>query len=137
MPPPSKRCPALQALSHRLRSEAREGLTRFDRFLAGDEFRRRWDSIPARLRRRAVLAISQAADMIPDTLPRPVKALPMGEGKRCNWADPRQRARLRQVYAKCGDDHEKAGRMLRVTADAARLARKRYLDAAPTLRMAA
>jgi hypothetical protein len=45
------------------------------------------------------------------------------------WLTDRARAQLAKAYAIAGDDHEKAGRILGCTAGAARLARKRYLDA--------
>lgn len=48
-----------------------------------------------------------------------------------NWRDPAMLARLAKAYAR-GDDHEAAGRFLGVTPDAARLARRRYLDATAT-----
>lgn len=129
---PTKRCPALRALSNRMRHVAQEGPAAFRNFLASDEFRKRFDSIPPPLRRRTIQAIVEAEAFVRDPLPPPVKAKPMGDGKRRNWRDPAQVAKLAKVYAVCGDDHEKAGRMLRVTTATARLAKKRYLDVAAT-----
>lgn len=43
------------------------------------------------------------------------------------WVTDVGRAELAKAYARAGDDHERAGRLLGCTAGAARLARKRYL----------
>ncbi len=129
-------CPALQALSRRLRKQAKAGAAEFERFLGSSEFQKRWSEVPIHRRRRAVVALAKAQSIIPDGLPQPVKAQRMGD-RRVNWADLAQRAKLVKAYAVCGNDHDKAGRMLRVTADCARLAKKRYLDVATPIGTAA
>ena len=68
-------------------------------------------------------------------MPPPVKAKRMGDGPKCNWKDPALRAKLARVYAICGDDHEKAGRMMRVTTSTARNAKSRILGVHATLPM--
>lgn len=122
-------CPALQALSRRLRKQAKAGVAEFERFLASSEFQKRWSEVPIHRRRRAVIAMAEAQSSISDGLPEPVKAERMGD-RRMNWSNPDQQALLARAYATYGSDHVKAGRMLRVTADCARLAKKRYLDVA-------
>lgn len=131
-----KRCPALTAFSGRLRRFASEGPARFKWFLASDEFSRRFNDIPPQRRRRAIQAIAEAEARVHDGLPPPVKAQRMGDGPRCNWKDPALRAKLARVYAVCGTDHEKAGRMMRITADAARRASGRLLRVHATIPLA-
>ncbi len=131
-----KRCPALRVFSGRLRRFASEGPARFKWFLASDEFSQRFNSIPPQLRRRAIQAIADAEARVHDGLPPPVKAKRMGDGPKCNWKDPALRAKLARVYAICGDDHDKAGRMMRITAGAARIAKGRFLGAHATLPLA-
>ena len=58
---------------------------------------------------------------------RVVKRKPMGQGK-VSWAAPGMLDKLRTAYAK-GLSDEKVGRLLGITTDAARLARKRLLVA--------
>lgn len=131
-----KRCPALTALSGRLRRFASEGPARFKWFLTTDEFSQRFNSIPPHLRRRAIQAITEAESRAHDGLPPPVKAKRMGDGPKCNWKDPALRAKLARVYAICGDDHDKAGRMMRITSGAARIAKGRFLGAHATVSLA-
>lgn len=131
-----KRCPALRVFSGRLRRHASEGPKRFQWFLASNEFSQRFNSIPPQLRRRAIQAIADAEARVHDGLPPPVKAKRMGDGPKCNWKDPALRAKLARVYAICGEDHDKAGRMMRITAGAARIAKGRVLGAHATMPMA-
>lgn len=127
---------AVTALSKRMRRFASEGPARFKWFLASDEFSQRFNSVPPQLRRRAIQAIAEAEAMVHDGLPPPVKRKRMGDGPKCNWKDPALRAKLARVYAVCGDDHFKAGRMMRITADAARIAKGRFLGAHATVPLA-
>ncbi len=132
----AKHCPALMTFAKRMRRFAAEGPKRFQWFMASDEFSQRFNSIPPEFRRRAIQAIAEAEACVHDGLPPPVKRRRMGDGPKCNWKDPALRAKLARVYAICGDDHDKAGRMMRITADAARIAKGRVLGAHATLPMA-
>ena len=132
----TRRCPALQALSHRLRVHAKLGPAAFERYLLTPEFRNRFNSIPQDLWRRAMRAIAEAEALCAKRAPLPPPVKPRADanaGKRGRWQDPAAQAKLRAAYAKAGNDHDIAGRILRITADAARRAKQRYLDAPATL----
>lgn len=131
----SKDCPPLRALSTRLRTEARQGPAKFQAFLAGSEFHERFNSIPPQHRRRAIQAITEAEAIIHDGLPPPVKPQRIGDG-RLRWS-PAAIAKLAQAYARAKGDHEKAARIFRCSTGAARLAKRRYIDAVQPINMAA
>lgn len=60
-------------------------------------------------------------------LPKAPPTRRWGGGSGSIWTQPTELAKLARAYAIAGNDHEKAGRLLGVTAGAARLARKRHL----------
>ena len=92
----------IQPFSHRLRSMAKEGPARYQRFLASDEFRERFNAVPPSLRRRAIQAIIDAEILCArrDPLPPPVKPKAYVDAGKPRWQDPVQQARLRAAYAK-------------------------------------
>ncbi len=125
---------ALNTFAHRVHFIARNGPAAFQAFLASNEFAERWALIPGRFRRRAIQSILDAEVVASrlDRVPPPVKAPRMGDGRKMNWKDPATVARLRAAYARAGEDHELAGRILRITAGAAKMAWRRLIVAPAT-----
>lgn len=124
----------LNSICRLLKRHAQSGnVTRFQAFIASDEFAQAMVDVGPRLRQNLLRMYAEYAGECDARahLPPPVKSRRMGDGPKCNWRDPALRAKLARVYAICGDDHEKAGRMMRITTGAARLAKKRNLTAAP------
>lgn len=123
--------PGLKVLARQLRTAAKLGPKPYQAYLVSAEFDRRWDAIPPSGRRRAiqVLAAIEALAVQHDGLPPPVKPQRRNLSR---WHDPKARQKLAAAYAAAGEDHEKAGRILGCTADAARLARWRHLGAPAT-----
>jgi hypothetical protein len=65
----------------------------------------------------------------PHRLVRP-RAIDAKRALKANWSNPTMRAKLAGAYAVAGGDDEKAARILGVSLGAARLAKRRHLDAA-------
>ena len=59
--------------------------------------------------------------------PKPIHAK---RAQKASWGDPVMLAKLANAYVRAAGDDEKAARILGVTVGSARLAKKRYLDAA-------
>lgn len=129
----------LNSICRLLKRHAQSGnVNRFQAFIVSDAFAQAMVDVGPRLRQNLlrVYAEYSAECDARAHLPPPVKARRMGDGPKCNWKDPALRAKLARVYAVCGDDHEKAGRMMRITADAARMAKGRVLGAHATQTLA-
>lgn len=121
--------PKVQALSRCMRLHAQYGPAAFQKFLSTAEFDRLWAAVPRDQRRRAIIAMkeAEAVAFFNDGLPAPAKPKRRPTSR---WLTPAARAQLAQAYRVANGDHEKAGRLLGCTAGAARLAKKRHLDAA-------
>jgi hypothetical protein len=74
-------------------------------------------------------ALSEAKTRHPLVQPRPIDAK---RSHKTDWSDPVMRAKLANAYAQTGGDDEQTARILGVSLGAARLAKKRHLDAATT-----
>jgi hypothetical protein len=73
-------------------------------------------------------ALCEAKARAPLVRPGPIDAR---RALKANWSDAAMRAKLARAYAAAGGDDEKAARVLGVSLGAARLAKRRHLDAAP------
>ena len=125
---------------HRMNTVAKNGPEAFERYIASDEFLQRFAALPGKLRRKAVEAVVAASAIAAqrDRLPPPVKPkAAVGTARVPRWNDPAQQQKLREALAWAKGDIEKAARKLRVTVGAAKLAKRRYLDAQQPLRDAA
>jgi hypothetical protein len=74
-------------------------------------------------------AMCEARAPHPLVKPKPIHAK---RAQKASWGDPVMLAKLANAYARAGGDDEKAARILGVTVGAARLAKRRHLDAAAT-----
>ncbi len=130
----------LRALSRVVREHARRGEKAYDRYLATDDFKRRWDALLPQLRLRAVQLIVAAEELCRerDPLPPRIVPKPLGQHPSARWTDAAEQARLRAAWAKTGNI-EATARLLGVTTGSARLALKRYvlIPATSDMRLAA
>ncbi len=101
-------------------------------YVRSDAFKASFNGLDPELRQTAMRsfgmadALCEARARHPLVHPKPIDAR---RAQKVNWSDPARRAKLAEVYAVTGDDHEKAARILGVSPGSARLAKKRYLDA--------
>jgi hypothetical protein len=108
-------------------AEGIRGYLRTDEFLAG------FVALDPR-RRQTVMrcfgkaeALCQVKTAHPLVQPRTIDAK---RAHKTDWSDPVMRTKLANAYARSGGDHEQAARTLGVSLGAARLAKKRHLEAA-------
>ena len=125
----------LRVLTQTLMRLARNGdIEGFRAFVRGDAFLAIFNGVvPSR--RQSVMrcygkaeALCEAKARHPLVEPKPIHAK---RAQKVNWGDAMMRAKLANAYARAGGDHEQAARILAVSLGAARLAKRRHLDAAP------
>jgi hypothetical protein len=104
-------------------------------YLRSDAFMAAFNGLDPQRRRSAMRSYATAEALCeakaPHRLVQP-KPIHAKRAQKTSWGDPMMRAKLADAYLRSGGDNEKAARILGVTVGSARLAKKRYLDAAKT-----
>jgi hypothetical protein len=116
-----------------MRLARRGDVEAFRAFVSSEGFIRAFTGLDPKQRQSAMCCYGKAQELCeakaryPLVRPKPIDAQRI---RKADWRDPAMRARLANAYAVAGGDHEKAARILGVSLGSARLAKKRYLDAA-------
>jgi len=101
-------------------------------YLRSDAFLAAFSGLNPRGRQSAMRSYARAEALCeakaPHRLVEP-KPIHVKRAQKTSWSDPIMRANLADAYVRAGGDHERAARILGVTVGAARLAKRRYLDA--------
>jgi hypothetical protein len=121
-------------LTQTLMRHARNGdVESFRAFVRSDAFLAAFNGLQPRQRESAMRCYGKANNLCEAKAAHPLvqpRRIDAKRAQKSNWSDPSMRARLARAYAVAGGNDEKAARMLGVSLGAARLAKKRHLDAA-------
>jgi len=124
----------LRVLAATLMSLAREGdVEGFRAYVCSEAFLRTFNGLDPNRRQSAMRchgkaeALCEAKARHPLVQPRRIDAK---RAQKVDWGDPAMRAKLADAYVQAGGDDEQAARILGVSLGSARLAKRRYLDAA-------
>jgi hypothetical protein len=111
-------------------AEGIRGYLRTDEFLAG------FVGLDPRRRQTVMRCFGKAEALCQVKTAHPLvqpKRIDAKRAHKADWSDPAMRAKLAKAFDRAEGDHEQAARILGVSLGAARLAKKRHLDAAETI----
>jgi len=124
----------LKSITTALRRLARNGdVEGFRAYVRSEAFLEAFNGLDPQSRQSAMRSYATAEALCEAKAPQRLvspKPIHVKRAQKTSWSDPMMRAKLAEAYLRARGDNDQAARILGVTVGSARLAKKRYLDAA-------